>query len=402
VSLFSAEEIQLCYQIAIKSREDLPLAPEGKVGIEMALLRMLAFRPAVKMALQPQPVISKAKAIAPQQTLANDRKLTLESEKAPKSATVPKQHTSNQHQVKLPKTPPQMKPIQDPSSLSDVTAKSEAKSVTLSEQQPMSHQSAAQALISARNRLRSQILAEKKEKKSDPDAQTPSVVHRPKQNRAETQHPEKKRLNRDSSESPFASLPSASDLSVPSHDTDVADVMEDYQWQATEQYAQMVHNDISTQVAPSEIKKDLQHDKTLEMTQKLVQEVMDKDSWAKIISQLHLPKLVEQLVLNSSYKATENTDGSVNIHLNLRPNQSHICNEKNQHLLSQALSNVLNKVVNLQIEVGNEGVTPMEEREALYQEKLNKAIEILSQDPNIERIRETFDAKVIDNSIRPI
>ena len=38
---------QLYYQIAITGRRDLPLAPTPRAGFEMALLRMLAFRPAV-------------------------------------------------------------------------------------------------------------------------------------------------------------------------------------------------------------------------------------------------------------------------------------------------------------------------------------------------------------------
>ncbi len=43
--LFSKEEIQLYYQIAITSRPDLSLAPDEESGFMMALLRMLAFKP---------------------------------------------------------------------------------------------------------------------------------------------------------------------------------------------------------------------------------------------------------------------------------------------------------------------------------------------------------------------
>lgn len=39
------EHIQLLYQIAIQARKDLPHAPDGRCGLEMALLRMLAFMP---------------------------------------------------------------------------------------------------------------------------------------------------------------------------------------------------------------------------------------------------------------------------------------------------------------------------------------------------------------------
>jgi DNA polymerase-3 subunit gamma/tau len=40
------EDAQLFYQIAIKGRDELGLAPDPRTGLEMTLLRMLAFRPA--------------------------------------------------------------------------------------------------------------------------------------------------------------------------------------------------------------------------------------------------------------------------------------------------------------------------------------------------------------------
>ncbi|HET7203276.1 MAG TPA: DNA polymerase III subunit gamma/tau [Steroidobacteraceae bacterium] len=42
---FDAGDLQLLYQIAINSRRDLDYAPDARAGFEMALLRMLAFRP---------------------------------------------------------------------------------------------------------------------------------------------------------------------------------------------------------------------------------------------------------------------------------------------------------------------------------------------------------------------
>jgi DNA polymerase-3 subunit gamma/tau len=41
----AAEDVQLYYQIATTGRRDLALAPDARTGFEMALLRMLAFRP---------------------------------------------------------------------------------------------------------------------------------------------------------------------------------------------------------------------------------------------------------------------------------------------------------------------------------------------------------------------
>jgi DNA polymerase-3 subunit gamma/tau len=42
---FEAEFLQLCYQIAIHGRDDLPLAPDEYAGFTMTLLRLFAFRP---------------------------------------------------------------------------------------------------------------------------------------------------------------------------------------------------------------------------------------------------------------------------------------------------------------------------------------------------------------------
>jgi DNA polymerase-3 subunit gamma/tau len=42
----SPQDVQLYYQIGLLGRRDLPLAPDTRIGVEMALLRMLAFRPA--------------------------------------------------------------------------------------------------------------------------------------------------------------------------------------------------------------------------------------------------------------------------------------------------------------------------------------------------------------------
>jgi DNA polymerase-3 subunit gamma/tau len=61
---FSPEDLQLYYQIALTGRRDLPLAPEPRSGLEMVLLRMLAFRPvdvAVSAPTVPAPVTTQPK-----------------------------------------------------------------------------------------------------------------------------------------------------------------------------------------------------------------------------------------------------------------------------------------------------------------------------------------------------
>jgi len=65
----SPELVQLWYQMALTGRRDLPLAPSARVGFEMALLRMLAFRPVdgagQPEASSPRPAAASAPARAP-------------------------------------------------------------------------------------------------------------------------------------------------------------------------------------------------------------------------------------------------------------------------------------------------------------------------------------------------
>ena len=54
-NLLPVEDAQLFYQIAIKGRAELGLAPDPRTGLEMTLLRMLAFRPAIAAPDTPVP-----------------------------------------------------------------------------------------------------------------------------------------------------------------------------------------------------------------------------------------------------------------------------------------------------------------------------------------------------------
>jgi len=54
------EVVQLWYQMALNGRRDLPLAPSPRAGFEMAVLRMLAFRPAAAVPPVPKTVEAAA------------------------------------------------------------------------------------------------------------------------------------------------------------------------------------------------------------------------------------------------------------------------------------------------------------------------------------------------------
>ncbi len=58
--LIHPEYCQLLYQIAIKSKDDILLAPDEKIGLDMALLRMIAFSPNGCNVVSPEKTVSQA------------------------------------------------------------------------------------------------------------------------------------------------------------------------------------------------------------------------------------------------------------------------------------------------------------------------------------------------------
>lgn len=60
-----AEDLQLYYQIAVLGRRDLDYAPDARSGVEMTLLRMLAFRPSGGEAVVRAPSTAGAAPLAP-------------------------------------------------------------------------------------------------------------------------------------------------------------------------------------------------------------------------------------------------------------------------------------------------------------------------------------------------
>jgi DNA polymerase III subunit gamma/tau len=52
---FTPEDVQLYYQIALHGQKDLDLAPDSRMGFEMVMLRLLAFKPVTTESLSPKP-----------------------------------------------------------------------------------------------------------------------------------------------------------------------------------------------------------------------------------------------------------------------------------------------------------------------------------------------------------
>lgn len=84
----SPEDVQLFYQIALTGRKDIPLAPTPKIGLEMTLLRMLAFKPVTST--MPEPITAPVKpVIATSTTQHNAASTNLEWPEIVKAMNLP-------------------------------------------------------------------------------------------------------------------------------------------------------------------------------------------------------------------------------------------------------------------------------------------------------------------------
>jgi DNA polymerase-3 subunit gamma/tau len=104
-TVFSKEEAQLFYQIAITSRPDLSLAPDEQTGFSMALLRMLAFRPGSAGSGPSQSAGSVSNGAASTATKpAAAKPASAAPSAAPASAAAPKSITSAATSAPAPKS----------------------------------------------------------------------------------------------------------------------------------------------------------------------------------------------------------------------------------------------------------------------------------------------------------
>ncbi|ECZ8852665.1 DNA polymerase III subunit gamma/tau [Salmonella enterica subsp. enterica serovar Muenchen] len=319
-------DLQLYYQTLLIGRKELPWAPDRRMGVEMTLLRALAFHPRMPL---PEPE-------TPRQSFAPV---------IPTAVMTPPQ-------VQQPSAPaPQTSPAPLPASTSQVLA--------------------------ARNQLqRAQGVT--KTKKSEPAAASRA---RPVNNSA------LERLASVSERVQARPAPSALETAPVKKEA--------YRWKATTPVVQTKE----VVATPKALKKALEHEKTPELAAKLAAEAIERDPWAAQVSQLSLPKLVEQVALNAWKEQNGNA-----VCLHLRSTQRHLNSSGAQQKLAQALSDLTGTTVELTIvEDDNPAVrTPLEWRQAIYEEKLAQARESIIADNNIQTLRRFFDAELDEESIRPI
>jgi len=321
-------DVQLYYQTLLVGRKELALAPDRRMGVEMTLLRALAFHP--------------------RQVIAEPVSRPVMTPQAQPQLSAP---TSAPSQPPAPHTVPDSAP---PDNLPDATSQ----------------------LLQARTQLMRQQGATKA-KKSEPAAPGARPASSALERLASVTERGQKRQQAAAAEAGATVKKEA------------------YRWKALNP----VEAKPEPVATPKALRSALEHEKTPELANRLTEESQQRDAWAAEIAAMTLPKLVQQLALNAWKEQTEQ-----GVCLHLRAGQRHLNSPSAQKVLAEALSLAAGQTVELTIiEDDNPSVlTPLEWRQAIYEEKLAQARQSIIADTHIQTLRRFFDADLDEESIRPV
>ncbi|MCL6326335.1 DNA polymerase III subunit gamma/tau [Pectobacterium polaris] len=372
-------DVQLYYQTMLIGRKELPFAPDRRMGVEMTLLRALAFHPSQIIAEPVAPVnaapVQAARApsiIQPSlQTSAQQPVATI-----PATVRVPMPQSSESHED-VPPPSYSSEPPMDASAYAPPLGEMPASTGAADQYGESELPDATSQLLQARSQLlRKQ--GSTPPKKADPAA-------------SDNTRPATSALER---------LASVTERSIQRQNAKTSSSEpkkpEAYRWRAQNKVEEE-KVDVAT---PKALRSALEHEKTPELAARLAEESLERDAWAAEIHRLTLPKLVQQLALNA-FKESEEAG---KIHLHLRSSQRHLNSPAAQKTLLDALTAHYGHPVELLItEDDNPAVrTPLEWRQAIYEEKLAQARQSILADTTIQTLRRFFDAELDEESIRPV
>ncbi|MFA0085968.1 DNA polymerase III subunit gamma/tau [Vibrio sp. 10N.261.51.F12] len=420
--ILPATDVQLYYQIALKGRQDLVASPSQRVAVEMTLLRMLAFRPTAQLgsndiivgtsALNPlTPAVNQGVTSAPNQVAAA---ATSQVQAQPSGNEVPASQEMARPYDSAPPAyyaEPMSTPMPDmgnlPPSSAGLPYEGQPAAQQPVVQQPPMQRQAVEPLPAHQV---GQSSHDATQPKASPVAGLRHQLRSKRQNAASTSpkpgtspakkvdaSPEPKSVMERVAQRTAAqpAMPSGAGDANRSHVAQHVDENEPYRWRATKEV--VVDKKASTSIKPSTLRKALEHVKTPEMAQRLTVEAAQQDTWAALIETLDTSKLVQQLALNSTY-----TKDGASVVLGLRATHAHLNTDRNQSELLAGLNMALGEQCHLSVEVSEQGVTPLERRESIYQNKLAEAAKSLQSDANVQFIVTRFSAELDEESIRPL
>lgn len=413
----SAEDVQFYYQLFLNGRKELAFSPEAKTGVEMTILRALAFHPK-RFVL---PLTASNNAPSPEVTPAQSSHVHTISTHIEPTAVTPSNESSPIVAAK------QSTSAANTTNSNNATSNKATKSAAL-----LSSDILQQVADLEKNQAAHLVLeqdesnqdSEKKKFESvndtwhvtaDISTKSPTnvtVENRAVENRAvesetasvdksntaEIAHSFRQLLssptpakNADTTE---AELDSNSELMSP-EEVDYGEPLdENYHWE----WSDPAVDERNRAMRPSDIKKALLEKYTPEVVQKVVDLAAKKSEWSAIIEQLELSGGSKRILLNSVILAQDEHL----LRLGVRPESFLLAKYLDLTFINQALHGFYGKKLKVELEeyTGDE-ITPYEIRGEIYQQLVDQAQQNLQQDKKLQEFMQQFSAQIEQDSVRP-
>ena len=362
------EDVQFFYQVLVTGRKELALAPTPRMGAEMVLLRALAFHPKLV-----NHVIAMESA---QSAVENATKSSMQSATQPVHAIempVVSQAIKAHYQAKK-------QPIHQ-----DVSHQANLQTT-----QAQSLEQPAEALVNSPvlnaleglNQLEAMPSRSTSEKKKSEHLSENSL---PKTTAllADKENREVKSAVENSTES--------------DNDENDGELLgEDYRWE----WSNPELANVQEGPKPSEIKAAILQDITPELQQKIINLTQEQDRWARLIEQSGVENLTKEFALNTFIWQESNDE----LKLGVRSSHSHLNQEKHRSALQQAVSLVLEKTLQLTVDVNDDAayLTPTDYRRKTYMTLREQAEIDVLQDKKLKLLEQAFNCTIDVKSIRPV
>ncbi|MGY2462920.1 DNA polymerase III subunit gamma/tau [Vreelandella sulfidaeris] len=345
-SRFTAEDIQLYYQIGIQGRGDMVHAPDLRSALEMTLLRMLAFRPQgvpkpprtqLPLRREPSETGAPSETVAPSEAVANEA-----------NASVQVADTAS--------SPPE--PLPEVKSAPEAEAESSSVSSGL---EISNSQVASQSSVPVAQEASS--YQEESPAQEPPPWAVESEMTTPEREAAEADVAQQTPELATASEAPASPEPTAPLTPEPA-DT------------------------------PAPVSVPVETPAVTATTGKL-----DNAQWLQCFDSLGLGGLTRNLAGNC---LVESDDGAL-LTLRLDPSQEAMQAEVHQTRIERALKEqgMPRRIAFYVAELASHLETPRQREDRLNQERHANAVDLLNHDPHVQKLQQAFGATLIESSVKP-
>ncbi len=361
----SPEDVQFFYQMMLVGKKELSLASEPRLGVEMTMLRALAFHPKKVKDISSENVVSTAK---PVQTISQQ----------------PVQENINKLKNTLSKPP-----IANEQYIPEIDDDVNTKSID----EPSPPISSAIAALQAREKLKERKLGLNSSEKKNTNLASPKQTTFVKQEKKEDLQQKfvtltNKKGDDDFQENNAKDKPKQVENINSSQQND-----ENYRWQWLDPE---LEKDIEV-AKPSDIRQAILQQKTPELIKKITEISCKRDSWCKLIYELKITGLTRLMALNCYLAGQTNNE----LQLVLKPAYEYL----NKPEILQSLVDALNKQqLTYSITIGENPQYPtaLEIKRVIYEELISDAKNALETDMQLQRLSQAFDGTIDESTICPV